>query len=308
VVDGTGYRKVTVTQQSGTTLPTNGAHLAFEFIPKGDVGAMGGTTGATDNAILRADGTGGTVVQSSSVQIDDTANIVPATNDVGGLGTTSFKWADVFLASGAVINFNSGDVLVTHSANALAFTGASGGYSFDAAILPTVNDGFALGSASLQFSDLFLAEGAVINFDNGDMTMTQVGNVLTITGGIVAMDASSTVNGSLIITLASGGALTAGFTSASVSAGTKSSSTYTFDPTAGAVQHVTNGGAHTFAPPATHGSWMLDYVNNASAGALTTSGWTKVDGDPFDTTNTHVFRCYLSNGNSGSHMTVKRLV
>lgn len=103
-------------------------------------------------------------------------------------------------------------------------------------------------------------------------------------------------------------ALTAGFTSASVSAGTKTTGTYTFDPTAGAVQHVTNGGAHTFAPPATHGAWMLDYVNNGSAGALTTSGWTKVDGDAFDTTNGHAFRCMLSNGNQGSYMSVKRMV
>lgn len=103
-------------------------------------------------------------------------------------------------------------------------------------------------------------------------------------------------------------ALTAGFTSASVSAGTKSSGTYTFDPTAGAVQHATNGGAHTFAPPATMGAWMLDYVNNASAGAITTSGWTKVDGDAFTTTNTHAFRCMISVGNSGSYLSIKRMV
>lgn len=103
-------------------------------------------------------------------------------------------------------------------------------------------------------------------------------------------------------------ALTAGFTSASVSAGTKSSGTYTFDPTVGAVQHATNGGAHTFAPPATMGAWMLDYVNNASAGALTTSGWTKVDGDPFTTTNGNSFRCMLSVGNQGSYLSVKRMV
>lgn len=103
-------------------------------------------------------------------------------------------------------------------------------------------------------------------------------------------------------------ALTAGFTSASVSAGTKSSGTYTFDPTAGAVQHATNGGAHTFAPPATMGAWMLDYVNNASAGAITTSGWTKVDGDPFTTTNGNSFRCMISVGNQGSYLSVKRMV
>lgn len=102
--------------------------------------------------------------------------------------------------------------------------------------------------------------------------------------------------------------LTAGFTSPSVSAGTKSSGTYTFDPTAGSVQHCINGGAFTLAPPSSHGAWMLDITNNGSAGAITTSGFTKVDGDAFTTTNTHAFRCYISVGNAGSHLNVKRMV
>lgn len=55
-------------------------------------------------------------------------------------------------------------------------------------IRPETNDGSALGSASYQWSDLFLAEGAVINFDNGDVTITQAGNTLTITGGSTVVD------------------------------------------------------------------------------------------------------------------------
>lgn len=38
-------------------------------------GGIGGSTGATDNAILRADGTGGATAQSSSVTLDDSGNI-----------------------------------------------------------------------------------------------------------------------------------------------------------------------------------------------------------------------------------------
>lgn len=48
---------------------------------------------------------------------------------------------------------------------------------------PLVNDAIALGTASLQYSDLFLAEGGVINWDNGDVTLTQSGNDLTLAGG-----------------------------------------------------------------------------------------------------------------------------
>jgi hypothetical protein len=50
-------------------------------------------------------------------------------------------------------------------------------------IVPDANDGAYLGTTDLGFSDLFLAEGAVINFDNGDLTLTQSGNTLTLAGG-----------------------------------------------------------------------------------------------------------------------------
>ncbi len=172
----------------------------------------------------------------------------PTSNDADALGTGTASWSDLFLASGGVINWNNGDVTVTHSANALAFAGASSGYTFDASLsigtanaltagtielgaasdttlsrsaagilavegvdqvnlsasqtltnktltspvintgtigtslAPTSNDGAALGSTSNQFSDLFLAEGGVINWDNGDVSITQTGNVLAFAG------------------------------------------------------------------------------------------------------------------------------
>lgn len=59
----------------------------------------------------------------------------PVTNDGTALGSGSLAFSDLFLASGGVINFNNGDVTITHSANALAFAGASSGYTFDAPLL-----------------------------------------------------------------------------------------------------------------------------------------------------------------------------
>jgi hypothetical protein len=55
------------------------------------------------------------------------------------------------------------------------------------AVRPTSNDGAALGATDRQWSDLFLAEGGVINWDNGDFTMTQTGNLLDFAGGNVGM-------------------------------------------------------------------------------------------------------------------------
>jgi lysophospholipase L1-like esterase len=48
------------------------------------IGAIGGSTGATDNRILRSDGTGGATVQNSAVTIDDSGNV----SGVAGLTVT----------------------------------------------------------------------------------------------------------------------------------------------------------------------------------------------------------------------------
>lgn len=44
---------------------------------------------------------------------------------------------------------------------------------------PSTSDGLALGSTSLMWSDLFLASGAVINFNNGNATLTHSAGLLT---------------------------------------------------------------------------------------------------------------------------------
>jgi hypothetical protein len=52
---------------------------------------------------------------------------------------------------------------------------------------------------------------------------------------------------------------------------------------------------------------LVTISNNGSAGAITTSGWTKVAGDPFTTTNGQSFRCHISNGNNGSLLIVQAM-
>lgn len=121
-----------------------------------------------------------TVATSGATTFD--ATISPTVNDGAALGTASLGWSDLFLASGAVINWNAGDVTLTHASNVLTFAGAASGYKFDAAILPNASDGAALGSTSLMFSDLFLASGAVVNFNNGDVLITHAANTLAFSG------------------------------------------------------------------------------------------------------------------------------
>ncbi len=80
-------------------------------------------------------------------------------------------------------------------------------------IVPDANDGAYLGAAGTAFSDLFLAEGGVINWDSGDCTITQAGNVLTIAGADITCDDITLTDGSNIITNATTGTIIAGATS-----------------------------------------------------------------------------------------------
>lgn len=65
----------------------------------------------------------------------------------------------------------------------------------DDTVVPNSDDGAALGTGSLKWSDLFLANGAVLNFNNGDVTLTHSANTLTLDGGNIAMAGAQTVDG-----------------------------------------------------------------------------------------------------------------
>jgi hypothetical protein len=82
------YGSVTV----GTGLSFSGGILSAT-----NAGTIGGSTGSTDNAILRANGTGGATAQSSSATIDDSGNVAgssfatPQASTSGGT-QDSFCW------------------------------------------------------------------------------------------------------------------------------------------------------------------------------------------------------------------------
>jgi len=105
-----------------------------------------------------------------------------------------------------------------------------------------------------------------------------------------------------------GATLTAGYVVTSTNAGTKSSGTFTPAPGTGNqnMQYAVNGGAHTLAPPSSDCTMVIQYTNNGSAGAITTSGFTKVSG-AFTTTNGDDFLCYITKLNGFSYLNIVAL-
>lgn len=86
--------------------------------------------------------------------------------------------------------------------------------------------------------------------------------------------------------------------------GTISSGTLTLDVGDRMVQKYTNNGAHTFAPGTVKGTCVVDITMDASAGTITTTGWTVVKGDSFTTTSGHKFHAICVVTDAGSSLTV----
>jgi hypothetical protein len=145
----------------------------------------------------------GTVGNLNAATITANTAFVPDASDGAALGTSSLEFSDLFLADGAVINFGDDqDITLTHTADTgLATNGTFQATTITAttAFVPDASDGAALGTTSLEFSDLYLADGAIIYFgDDQDINITHVadtglttnadftvGDDLTVSGGVV---------------------------------------------------------------------------------------------------------------------------
>ena len=105
-------------------------------------------------------------IPASKLIFEDASNDVTVGNDL------------LLKSDSAVLKFGAdSDITVTHSAD----TGLTTNGTFQAttitattAFVPDASDGAALGTSSLEFSDLFLADGAVIYLgDDQDINITQ---------------------------------------------------------------------------------------------------------------------------------------
>lgn len=259
VVDGTGYRKVTVTHSFGTTLFTASRRLAVQFNRTGNKGTDGNVTGpgvSVDSEIALFSGTSGTTLKRATG-----TGVVKITSGVLGTAAAGTDYA----APGANTDITSvllnqtGLVVKGGSANALT-------------IKPNET----------------LTAGRTLNVVVNDANRTvSLSGDLTVSGAHTAPAGTSAV-------LSGGQTITGGFTNTSYSIGSVTGSNQTITPTLSNsnIQHCTlNGssltGTLTFDVPSGVGVAYVEVVNggSGSVGAtLSTSGYTKVDGT-YATTN-----------------------
>ena len=190
----------------GQVLTSTGSGIAWEDAAGG--GSVSGNTFATDLKIGRDADNLIDFTTDNQVTFRVSANdgvVMKASGEIEATsldisGASAFD-GNITLPSDTQIHFghttnmiegaSSGEYLMLFGKSGIFFrTGLTtrafldgSGFEFSVPAIPATSDGVALGSASKMWSDLFLASGGVVNFNNGDVTVTHSSNTITVGGG-----------------------------------------------------------------------------------------------------------------------------
>lgn len=183
------------------TATQNGANTqALTAIGISMVKATGATTLASMTGItILAPTVTGTVTTSTAISIGNQTNAgITTARAITILGTGASN--AIVLGSSPLVYSSGAEVIVFGDSTAVSglsftltaasnqtITTTTGDLLLSIAggnLAPTANDGWALGISGTGISDIFLASGAVINFNAGDVTITHAADALTLAGAI----------------------------------------------------------------------------------------------------------------------------
>jgi len=168
-------------------------------------------------------------------------------------------------------------------------------------------DGVTASTAEINILDGVTASTAEINILDGVTASTAELNLLDgVTASTAELNYVDGVTSAIQtqldnrVTSNADDTLTGGYTTTADDDGSVSSGTYTPDPAGGNMKRILNAGAFTLAAPTASGDYTLvsQITNDSGAGAITSSGFSRVVGDVFTTSVGDDFFVFITKCNS----------
>ena len=318
--DTTGDYVSSLVAGTGVTLTNNSGETATPMVAIGQ--AVGTTSDVTfndatvsGNAIVQ----GNLTVSGTTTYIDTTTlnigdNIITLNADEAGTpsanagieverGTEANK---TFIWDEAADKWTAGSEAIVAGSFEGPITGAVTGNADTASTLATARnialDGDVTGTVSFNGSANVSITATIVD-DSHNHVISNVDGLQTALNGKEAVNVE-------ILKADTDDNLTAGYTATADDDGTKSSGTYTPAPAGGNLKRIINGGAFTLAAPTAAGDYTLviQMTNNASAGIITLSGFTRtIDEGYLTTTDGHDFFLFITKVNGFTSLTIQAL-
>lgn len=233
-------------------------------------------------------------VSTGSSVVDDTSPQLGGTLDTNSHQIRWSKGADVASANALTLGTDGNYFDITGTTAITSIATLSPGtvvkLHFDGALTLTHHSTDLIIPGGANITTAAGDEAEFVEYATGDWRCT---NYSKASIGVNLVESDKTAN------------LTAGFTTDEYAHGEITTGTVTVSLTVEPVQTLTANGAFTLDPPASGAGHAEIWVTNgASAGAITTSGFTQVTGDTYATTNAKKYLFQIARSSVGSVLNV----